>query len=389
MLHQRILRSSKTRVNRWIVDGGNSLVDRYAQFLDNPDGKREPTRGTYAEPKSSRLKVLWVGANRSQDYSGFRQSLGRFAKVTEFHNSVGGYGLRNPFRDDLPATRVAAENATTLWSIYQAQKPFDLVLGQMWRHRIEPWVLESIQADETPVVNIAMDERLPLQWLPYPRSLSGAAALARSVTLTLTTSPSAALVHNHRGARAEWWPLASDPATFHNRDYAERDIACSFIGNRYGQRARLIEHLAELGHQVECFGRGWANGEIDAEQMVDVLSRSRLSIGSGYVGHSKRTLTLKLRDFDVPMSGALYATTSSDELKSLYPPNTIYLYKSTEQLAETMRTVSQLSAQEWTLRSMATREACESRHSWDQRISELLAHVWPDVAHLPEQAVDT
>jgi len=386
-IQQQRLRSQKDWLNRQIVDVGNLGLDKTAEWLRRLNRRSGQKRvPLMALPMPADPRILWVGANRNQDYSGFRQSLNRVADVTDFVNEIGGYGLRNPRREGIPIAKTAWENAAALQKAYAAGVAYDLVLGQMWRDRLEPWVLDEIRAAGTPVVNIAMDERLPLQWLPAPKSLSGAAGLACHVTLTLTTSPTAAELHSARGLNAAWWPLASDPANFENRVHARRDIRCSFIGSRYGARSELIANLASLGVKVECFGNGWPNGPIDFRQMADVLSRSRLSIGSGFVGYSTRTTTMKLRDFDVPMSGALYATNPTDELERLYPGGYIYTYETVAELAETISSVTRMSAEEWTERSQRTRDWCKSEHTWDQRIRELFSHLWPLVGDLDTNA---
>lgn len=52
--------------------------------------------------------------------------------------------------------------------------------------------------------------------------------------------------------------------------------------------------------------------------MVRLFSRSRINLGFSGVGHSRRLMCLKNRDFEVPMSGGLYITQNNPELALVY-----------------------------------------------------------------------
>ena len=52
--------------------------------------------------------------------------------------------------------------------------------------------------------------------------------------------------------------------------------------------------------------------------MAEVFGKSNIIFGMGYVGYNKNITTLKNRDFDATMSGALYITTRCSSLLNLY-----------------------------------------------------------------------
>lgn len=82
-----------------------------------------------------------------------------------------------------------------------------------------------------------------------------------------------------------------------------------FVGSKYGWRKYLIEKLQSKGLKIDVFGPGWENGSLNNKEMAKVFGMSKIILGIGYVGYNKSIITLKCRDFDAPMSGALYLTT--------------------------------------------------------------------------------
>jgi spore maturation protein CgeB len=69
---------------------------------------------------------------------------------------------------------------------------------------------------------------------------------------------------------------------------------------------------------VKCFGRGWPDNSVNNEEMKLIYARSRINLGFGGIGHSRQLMCLKGRDFEVPMSGALYLTQHNPELELVF-----------------------------------------------------------------------
>ncbi len=61
------------------------------------------------------------------------------------------------------------------------------------------------------------------------------------------------------------------------------------------------------------------------------LKEAKIIIGIGYVSHS-RNITLKLRDFDASISGALYITSKNNELEKAFPGNELGFIRRQEEL---------------------------------------------------------
>lgn len=275
--------------------------------------------------KPGDLRIFWVGANRDQDESGFLQALRRIGTVIEFHNWKGSYGQW--YLDSLDRVRVydpaiTALNDRSLKSqIETALKDgaVDLIMGQMWANYISKEALAWVHGCGIPVLNISMDDRLPDNWRRAQGGVRlGAIGLASVTDMVLTTSSETCAWYGVEGCPAIFWPLASDPVVFCPAGDSERNIDVLFIGNKYGIREGIIRELSKRKVNVECYGAGWPNGPATAEHSAALFKRARIILGVGTVGHCEDVFTLKLRDFDAPMSGALYLTHRNADLIQLY-----------------------------------------------------------------------
>lgn len=270
------------------------------------------------------LRVFWVGTVQSQDESGFLQALHRICTVSVFHNIKGTYGLLTSGACASEAITAAniirANDEALLRQIEQARMDVgvDVLLGQMWAHLISMETLMEVRKMGIPVVNISMDDRLPVHWSSRDGVRLGSVGLASAIDMVLTTSSETCLWYQVEGCPAIFWPLASDPAVFSTSPGVVRDIDVLFIGNKYGVRGEIVRYIEDCGVTVDCYGGGWPNGYVNAAQMAALSKRARIILGVGTVGHCSDIYTLKLRDFDALMTGALYLTHRNPDLCLLF-----------------------------------------------------------------------
>lgn len=290
--------------------------------------------------KAGELRIFWVGSNRDQDESGFLQALRRLATVIEFRNWKGSYGQW--YWDQHGRVRVYDPAIVTLNDkclLLQIESslqdgPIDLLMGQMWANYLSKEALACVQRYGIPIINVSMDDRLPDNWSTQDGTRLGAVGLASVTDLVLTTSSETCAWYGVEGCPAIFWPLASDPGVFTPRYNNVRDIDVLFIGNKYGIRERIVNDLKRSQIHVECYGSGWANGPSTAEQSAELFKRAKIILGVGTVGYCDDVFTLKLRDFDAPMSGALYLTHRAPDLALLYQEGReIECYKTSEEAA--------------------------------------------------------
>lgn len=324
------------------------------------------------------LRVFWVGANQSQDESGFLQALKRLSEVTVFLNIEGKYGLWGgdataPGGRSFSAIRRANDEAL-LKQIGRAHSEggIDLLLGQMWSSLISKEALAMVHSMGIPIINIAMDDRLPVHWSTQEGVRLGSVGLGPAVDMVLTTSSETCLWYGVEGCPALFWPLASDPGLFAPAEDAVRDIDVLFIGNRYGVRGEIVACLKRNGIKVECYGSGWPNGYVNAAQNTALSKRARIILGVGTVGHCPDVYTLKLRDFDALMTGALYLTHRNPDLCRIFSEGEeIECYVSAQEAAEKIRYYLAHAMERDRIGRMGQKKAV-AHHSWDERLGSTL-----------------
>lgn len=271
-----------------------------------------------------KIRIFWVGANRDQDESGFLQALRKIATVTEFHNWTGSYGQW--YWDESGQVQVFDRNIVDLndkelvnqVKLAKEKDGIDILMGQMWANYISKEALARIRSYGIPVINISMDDRLPDNWSTKMGTRLGAVGLASVTDLVLTTSSETCAWYGVEGCPAIFWPLASDPHMYHGPTVSDRDINVLFIGNKYGIRGKIVAELEKCGIQISCYGEGWPNGYSNAEKSAMLFKRAKIILGIGTIGYCSDVYTIKLRDFDALMSGAMYLTHRNPDLTKIF-----------------------------------------------------------------------
>jgi spore maturation protein CgeB len=100
----------------------------------------------------------------------------------------------------------------------------------------------------------------------------------------------------------------------------------TFVGQPHGRRTELVRYLRRSGVDVRTWGRGWPEGQVTHEDMVDIFSSSRinLNMSPSSVGGSllRRPATgqIKGRVFEVPACGGLLMTDAAPDLERYFRP---------------------------------------------------------------------
>jgi hypothetical protein len=266
-----------------------------------------------------------------------REALAPFGRVSEFEWRSRGF-------DDAAADWIDhrdAMNADMLRAFHAANllRPVDVVVGYVSGYTVAPECLLEMAASGAVITNFCFDDKI--RW---PGALRGGrctspAAIAHAVDLNLTSDPDGAGRYFAHGGLSMFHAEAADPQWYRPLGLPfEFDV--SFVGARYGWRPVLIEELQRRGIEVACFGKGWPNGAIANSQMNELYAKSRINLGCGGIGYSKNLLCLKGRDFEVPMSGALYLTQDNPELSLVFDVGReIATYRDVDQCAEVIRRI--------------------------------------------------
>lgn len=311
------------------------------------------------------LNVFWIGTNFDQDNSGFLQGLQKVFNVRVFNQSTGKYGFVSNLNT---IDKVVEYNDREIYEAVIKEhnlNNIDIIIGQMWGNYISSNVLSKFKKLGIVVINVSMDDRLPEMW----DKNNGSIGLKGGIDFVLTTAKEVCPWYWAEGIPSIYWPLASSAEFYSPKKY--KDIPISFIGNNYGVRKEIINGIIKSGINIQCFGNGWENGYVNSVKAAEILGRSKIALGIGTIGHTKNILTMKLRDFDAPMSGALYITQRNPELENFYIENEeIVYYSSIKELVEKIKYYL-LNEEETKFISERAILRATKEHTWENRFEKL------------------
>lgn len=342
-------------------------------YRDRPSrALRPPCLKAWAGGKT--LQILFVGTDEQQDRSGILQALERCGRLRYFTRADGSYGQNDP-----RSARIrAAANAARLWELVEqaatADEPPNILIAQTWATLTEPEVFSRIRERHgTMVVNISMDDRHQYRGRKINRRWDGTYPLIPHLDLALTSAPECVEWYEKEGCPALFFPEASDPAIFHPIPDLPKLHDVSFVGARYGIREEIVTALRYAGVKVAAYGNGWEGGRIATEDVPRLFAQSRIVLGVGTIGHCRDFYALKMRDFDGPMSGSLYATHDNPDLHALFEPGReIVLFRDTADCVEKVRYYLAHDA-EREAHAAAGRARAVREHTWYSRFSRLFA----------------
>ena len=229
-----------------------------------------------------------------------------------------------------------------------------------------------------PTVNISMDDKLPNLWESANGRRLGSVGLAEGLDLVLTTSPDTCAWYWAEKCLAIYWPLASDSNLFSPQQEKPYDVV--FVGGNYGVRGELVNTIKAANINIVAFGPGWPSGYIAAEQVADVFGKAKIILGSGFVAYNEDILTIKLRDFDAPMSGALYLTNRNPDLLKIFEEGKeIECYSCVEECIEKINYYLDKPQLLDTI-AAAGLDKARSKYSWEQQVRKAIEWVGFDVS---------
>jgi len=211
----------------------------------------------------------------------------------------------------------------------------------------------------------------------------------------------------HRIIKSQWG--------FNHRRIQPREAAeeydCTFVGQGYARRQRLIRELAASGIEVQCWGRGWSNGRLSFGDMMMMTARSRINLNFtdssvvagwkrlgktlinrraddslqinslGVIGDFARVISthpppqIKGRNFEVPGAGGFLLTAPADNLGEYFiPGKEIVVFDSLDDLAAKARYYLDHPAERLAIR----RAGCERAHrdhTYERRLRDVLAAI--------------
>jgi len=316
------------------------------------------------------LRIVYVGAEKEQDYCGIIQGLQKYGEVIPFEQEPGIYGQ---MVSNSGNTAIAIFNGQRLISVVQdALKtgPVHAVIGQMWGWSMAYWSLQAVRNMGVPVVNISMDDRHAFRGRRVNGRWIGTSGLIGAIDLACTTAKECCLWYQIEGCPAIYLPEASDPELFKPDNGAKAHDVC-FVGANYGIRSKIVKTIERKGIKVQCYGNNWPNGRVDIEELPKIFAKSRIILGVGTIGHCRDLYSLKMRDFDGPMSGSLYLTHDSADLYDLYEiGKEIETYRNSKECCDKIKYYLSEPLKAETI-AKAGRIRAIKDHTWEKRFNEV------------------
>ncbi|MGA8481742.1 MAG: glycosyltransferase [Chthoniobacterales bacterium] len=207
------------------------------------------------------------------------------------------------------------------------------------------------------------------------------------------------------GANPIYCQEAANPDVY--RPYPEEGrYDAGFVGQAYGERPGLVQWLIEQRVDVQVWGAGWEffrkrrpslkparwgnettpkipgrfiGGVLSDEDLVRTFSRTKVNLGFAACWteeRSKERITqVRLRDFEVPMSGGFYLTEYQEELGEFFDVDSeIACYRSKEELLEKIHFYLKRPHLRNQIRQ-AGRRRCLNDHTWEKRFERVFREI--------------
>jgi spore maturation protein CgeB len=201
------------------------------------------------------------------------------------------------------------------------------------------------------------------------------------------------------GAHPIYCQEAANPRTYHPCAVPlEYDVA--FAGQCYADRPEIVLWLRKQGIDVRVWGSAWeyrieprsrnplrrwfgeprglpasvVGGILSDAALVELYSRVKINLGFATVGETQagdnRLTQVRLRDFEVPMSGGFYLTEHSDELAEFFTPGVeIETWKTREELRDKCRYYLREEGARKKI-AAAGRARALAEHTWEHRFAQ-------------------
>jgi spore maturation protein CgeB len=154
--------------------------------------------------------------------------------------------------------------------------------------------------------------------------------------------------------------------------------AVTFIGSAHGNRREMIKAVRDRGIEVNCFGHGWPNGPINADEIPRILRHSMISLNFADAAKTwegfrfKHVNQIKARTFEVPGAGGFLLTQWAKGLDRFYKPGKeIAVFHDLDELVAKIRYyVSHEAERDAIAQAGYLRTLTE--HTYDARMAEIV-----------------
>lgn len=181
-----------------------------------------------------------------------------------------------------------------LIQVVHSERPKYLLWPSMM-YEIQELTFQAVRREGSFVIGWFFDDECRFDdysrwWIPY-------------LDYVLTCDQESVKKYQELGATAVHTLVTSDPDVF-QRLNEQKIYEVSFVGSRFvADRENLVDRLVASGVQVHTFGKGWSNGYISNNEMIDVYNASKINLCfTKSYGTSTRP-QFKNKIFDICMCG--------------------------------------------------------------------------------------
>lgn len=213
------------------------------------------------------MKILYAGMRKESYGSTTRDSFEYVNFFSTLKSMPGVEVLEHPFDRILQVGKEKWNEELLL--LIDKEKPAALFVF-MYTDELDPKILAEIKKTETKSIAWFADD--------YWRFWNYSKNWAPHFDWVVTTYFKAVDWYKSKGFEnvilSQW--------ACNTKDYKpldlKKDIDVSFVGQYKSGRGKVIKHLERLGVRVKTFGFGWPGGKVSQEKMLEIFSRSKISL---------------------------------------------------------------------------------------------------------------
>jgi len=321
------------------------------------------------KPKTKgEMQILAIFRHYNWENESLKSSLDKFGSVLHYDWSekfnasekTWNSSLKTEMNDDLIAT---LEQWTKRHSV-------DVIFSYLSGENVTVATVRGIKALGIPMVNMFLNDKEGFVGKIRKGQAMGSRDICGFFDLCWSSTEDAITKYCVEGALPIYLPEGANP-DIHRPFDIEKTVDISFVGQCYGNRPKIIQRLERKGIHVEAYGSQWPNGPLSLGEMIRMYSRSKINLGFGGVDGLRNSYCLKGRDFEIPMSGALYLTEYNPELERWYDlGKEIVTYADFDDLTEKIRHFLSNPKEAEEIRKRGIRRA-RSEHSWEMRFEKI------------------
>lgn len=326
-------------------------------------------RGIFPHPKPrGELHLLYASREGQWDVFNLPPALEKFGRVSTYLLPEESRGMPHPqwlkVRD-----RFNTRFLDFVAAAHRAQ-PVDLLLTYYSGHQVSPDTIQRINALGIVSAAFHLDDRLYFRGDRLGGRWRGPAAVASAYDLNLTQAPESLVKYRVEGGLPLLWPLAANPTLCYPREVPFRcDV--SFVGTAYGNRISTVHFLKKHGVEVATFGQGWPGGYLPPDRFQEIYCASRINLNFDDIGYTHYQCG-KIRDFEIPLCGALMLSTHNEHLKNYFElDQEVFTFRSPPECLAQIRRLLADKARCARARQLARARALKE-HTWEVRVGELL-----------------